>query len=701
MPTSLKALNTLTLTASLPGGVRFETEAGPLEVTCYAPGIFRLRFGVDARPDYDLLVAPPEAPEVIVTSDAGSYRLACGDLVLELLPDPLRLRLLRGDKVLLGSTEDGHISGGWRLPPLARADDLWQIALRLRSKEPVYGLGEKYGPLDRRGQLIESWNEDALGVNAERSYKNCPFAWSTAGWGVFVHTTGRVQHGVGYPQWSHRSYVLRVEDAVLDLFLMAAETPAAMLERYTHLTGRAPRIPRWSLGVWLSRCYYKTGDELLAAARGMREAHFPCDVITLDGRAWLKVQTRFGFEWDDERYPDPAAFVQQVKALGYRLCVWEYPYISIHNPLFDELAEKGYLLRDAEGAPYLLQWDAGTFGTVLTPLPTSGILDFTNPAAYAWYRDMHERLFAVGVDVLKTDFGEQVGLEAVAFNGATGDQLHNVYPLLYNRCVYEATARYHEGEPLVWGRSGWTGSQRYPMQWGGDSQGDWEGLAASIRGGLSWGMSGVPFYTHDIGGFYDLHKCKPMPEHYIRSMQVGVLSSHTRFHGTTCREPWEFGPEVETIVREWLELRYRLIPYLEACAEEASRTGLPVMRAMPLAFPKDRVAWDFEEQYMLGPALLVAPVLCEDGAVTLYLPAGVWYDFWTGERIEGPAVLERQMSLEQTPIYGRAGTYLPLGPVVQNTEELPQPTPIEEVWVFGELPAGTSLPDDVKIKQFV
>lgn len=682
MDASFKRLNVLTLDALLPGGARFITEAGLLEVTFYAPGCVRVRLGEDTRPDYGLLVAGPEPAEVGVAAQGAGYRLTCGALALELDPDPLRLRLWYGDRLLLGSTEDGHISGGWRVAPLARGPESWQVALGLHSEEPVYGLGEKYGPLNRRGQLLESWNEDALGVNAEASYKNCPFAWSTAGWGVFVHTTARVQHGVGYPQWSHRSYVLRVADSVLDLFLFAADSPAALLERYTQLTGRAPRIPRWSLGVWLSRCYYHTAEELLAAAQGMREHELPCDVITLDGRAWLKVKTRFGFKWDEERFPDPAGFIRQVRALGYRLCVWEYPYVSIYNPLFNELAEKGYLLRNAAGETCIFEWDPEPFGAVLTPLPTSGIIDFTNPEAYAWYRDMHRALFEAGVDVLKTDFGEQVPSKAVAFNGETGDRLHNVYPLLYNRCVYEATGRYHEGEPLVWGRSGWTGSQRYPMQWGGDSQGDWEGLAASIRGGLSWGMSGVPFYTHDIGGFYDLGKLKPPAEHYIRSMQVGVLSSHTRFHGTTPREPWEFGEEAERIVREWLTLRYRLIPYLEACAEEASRTGMPVMRAMPLAFPKDRVARGFEEQYMLGPALLVAPVLAAGGAVTVYLPEGEWTDVWTRERLTGPRVLELHMPLERIPLYGRAGTRVPLGPAVQRTAELPAEIPIEEVWEF-------------------
>ncbi len=674
----LRRLETLTPSPSEP--TTFDTEAGPLAVTFYAPGIVRVRLGDAPRPDYGLLVGPPTAITPTRYEQGDAFRLEAGDLALELDVAPARLRLFRAGRPALASTEDGHISGGWRVSPLAHAEGLWSLALGLRSHEPVYGLGEKFGPLNRRGQLITSWNEDALGVNSEFSYKNLPFAWSPAGWGLYVHTTSRVLHGVGYPQWSQRSYVVRVQDPVLDLFFLAGDTPAALLERFTYLTGRAPLPPRWGFGVWMSRCYYRTAEEALDVARELRARRVPCDVFTLDGRAWLKVETRFGFEWDADRYPDPASFARELKALGFRLCVWEYPYISVQNPLFGMLAEKGYLLRTAEGDPYIYHWDIEPFGDLLTPLPSSGVLDFTNPDAYAWFRDMHAGLFDIGVDVIKTDFGEQVPEDAVASNGESGAHLHNVYPMLYNRCVYEATAKFKAGPAMVWGRSGWTGSQRYPIQWGGDSQGDWEGLAASIRGALSWGMSGVPFYTHDIGGFYG---AMPSPEHYVRSMQVGVMTSHTRFHGTTPREPWAFGEEAEAITREWLAWRYRLLPYLEACAVEARETGLPVMRAMPLAFPDDRVARAFEEQYMLGPALFVAPVLADGGEIEFYLPRGIWHDIWTGERVAGGRTLTRTIPLDKMPIYGREGHLLPLGPAVEHVGELEPGVQLEEIWVFG------------------
>ncbi len=700
-PAGLQALSHLKLRAATPLGARFATEAGRLDVECYAPGIIRLRFAAGPaddgpaghRPDYGLLAVGPDAPHVRFSTDAGQYRLESGAMRLDLSPDPVRLRVSLNGHGLLESTRDGHIRGGERLPPIALDQDpqgqpAWVIALGLRSGEAVYGLGEKFGPLNHRGQLVISWNEDAWGVNSELSYKNIPFAWSPSGWGVFVHTTARVEHGVGYPQWSHRSYVVRVDDPTLDLFLLAAPTPAALLERFTYLTGRAPVPPRWSLGVWMSRCYYRTAGEAMDAARRLRERSIPCDVLVLDGRAWLKVETRFGFEWDKERYPDPSSFISDLKSINLRLCLWEYPYVSVHHPLFTQLAEKGYLLKNAAGDPYVFEWDPAPFGSLLTPLPPSGIVDFTHPEAYAWYRDAHQALFAQGVDVMKTDFGEQIPVDARASNGETGRRLHNVYPLLYNRCVYEASERHARGGALVWGRSGWTGSQRYPIQWGGDPQADWEGLAASIRGGLSWGMSGAPFHSHDIGGFYG---AQPDPELYVRWVQAGVMASHTRFHGTTPREPWYFGAEAEQIVREWLLWRYRLLPYLEDCALEAHRTGMPVMRAMPLAFPDDPPAWRFEEQYLLGPALLVAPVLVPGGMVRFYLPAGGWYDIVSGERLEGPRTIERTVPLKEMPVYGREGFVVPLGPMVQHTGEIDPAARLNEIWIFGVPRAGLDL----------
>jgi alpha-D-xyloside xylohydrolase len=668
----------------------FRTLAGDFEITCYAPGMLRMKRIVErCQPDYGILAAEPENLELNVTNIPHGYRVQAGNMALEILSGPMRIRVYRNEKLLLQSVTDRTIEGQLRFAPFAKRADSWLVALALGNGEPVYGMGEKWAALNRRGQLIHNWNEDATTLNSELSYKNTPFAWSPEGWGVFTHTPAKVTHGVGYPQWSHRSYILQVFDAELDLFFITADSPAQMIERYTHLTGRAALPPRWSYGMWISRAYYRTAEIALEVAEKLRQHKIPCDVLLLDGRAWHTMEDRFDFQWDPARYPDPAGFVCKLRNLGIRLNLWEYSYLSTRNPLFNELAEKGYLLKLPSGEPYIHRWFPWPYDKSWPHLMPSGIIDLTNPEAYAWYRDQHKQLFDIGVSVMKTDYGEAVPEEVVAFNGDSGKRLHNVYTHLYNRCVYEAAEMYSQDEPMVWGRAAWAGGQRYPVQWGGDPQSDWEGLAASIRGGQSWGMSGGPFYAHDIGGFAIGN---PEPELYIRWAQAGVMTSHTRFHGIGEREPWVYGEQAETIVRQWLAWRYQLIPYLQGCALEANRTGMPVMRSMVLSFPEDRIAWQFDQQYMLGGSLLVVPVLVPGGKVRFYLPAGTWYDIWNQVWVEGPGSFEREVPLDHIPVFGRKGTILPLGPAVQHTGELKPGLDLEQVWVFGAPQAGMQLP---------
>lgn len=685
-------LETLSHPQKLSHGARFLTNLGSLEAGYYAPGIIRLRAGEERQNDYNLLVASQENVDAKLTEIyPGSYRLEAGgdETALSLYSSPVRFRFDKGERVLLESVTDRAFLGNLRWMPLAQNHGMWMISLALSSGTPVYGLGEKFASLDRKGQLVDSWNQDATTVNSELSYKNTPFAWSPEGWGLLVHTPGRVLHGVGYPQWSHRSYILKIAGPEVDLFLLAGDSPAEILEKYTHLTGRAPQPPRWSYGAWMSRAYYQTAEEALEVAETMRERQIPSDVIVLDGRAWHEMETRFDFQWDQDRYPDPGDFVEKLEEKNFQLCLWEYPYLSTRNPLFNELSAKGYLLKDHSGDTYIHSWFPYPFDMLYPHLLPSGIIDMTNPDAYRWYRDAHKELYELGVGAMKTDYGESIPEDVVAHNGATGEELHNVFSLLYNRCAYEAAQEYSQKGALVWGRAGWIGSQRYPIQWGGDPQCDWEALAASIRGGLSWGLSGGPFYSHDVGGF---STGEPDPELYIRWAQAGVMSSHTRFHGLGRREPWVYGEEAETIVKRWLHWRYRLIPYLQACALEAHRTGMPVMRAMPLAFPDDRLSWGFEQQYMFGPNLLVVPVIAPGGQVSYYLPSGRWYDIWTGEKLEGPAVFDERVPLEYIPVFGRAGSILPLGPEVEHTGELNPGVDLDEIWVFGQPEEGIDLP---------
>lgn len=655
--------------------VLFKTSEGPLLVSMHAFGI-RFRIGDSDLPQYDILQAPIVNQACSFESNGVSTTIICGDASVEIAHQPFAFCYSKQNTVVQQSANDGHFVRQYRLPPLARTEQGWLLSLQLGANTPVYGLGEKWSALDKRGQCVRSYNHDALGVNAEISYKNAPFAWSTDGWGVFVHTPAPVTHSVGFAPWSQRAYGVLVEDAELDVFILHAQNGAEMLKNYHSLTGKAPVPPAWSLGVILSKAYYRTAEELLETARMVREKNMPCDVITLDGRAWQDTDTRFAFEWDATRYPDPATVLNQLKAMQFKICIWEYPLVSVQNPLFKEMAKKGWLIKDKRtGEAYQYQWDMSAFAEVLTPLPESGIVDFTHPEAFAFWRDAHKPLFDLGVDMIKADFGEQIEDDnMIAYNGDSGMRLHNIYSLLYNQCVYEAAQKFSKNGPFLFSRSAWTGSHRFPSQWGGDPQADWGGLVGSIRGALSWGMSGAPFYATDVGGFY---KDTRDAELYVRWSQAAVFSAHMRLHGIGQREPWSYGEAAEDAVNQALKLRYQLLPYIQQCMQQAHDESLPVMRAMALAFPNDKLAWPFDMQFMLGDELLVAPCVVPGGIVEVYLPKGDWLRFPCKTAVVGGQLLRYTLALDEIAVFVRANASIPIGPDIQQTEGLGLSSPYD------------------------
>ncbi len=658
----------------------FATSTGDiLEITACAGDAFRLRIGPSTRPDYGLMAGRARSFSA-TRQERGTWTLANGDAELVLGGSPCSLRLDFKGATLLESTTDRLASGDTRLPALGRAQrgGLWVAALALDSGEPVYGLGEKFGRLDKRGELVHSQVEDAQSVNTGQGYRNVPFAWSPGigrgAWGVFVHTPGMVTHGVGHPDWSHRSYAVAVEDEALDLVLFAAGAPAGVLDAFTSLTGRAPPVPRWSLGLWAAGAH-DTTDAALATAQRVRQRRIPCDVVVVQASALAQPAAAPG---EDEPAADPAAALAQLRALGLRTCVREHPYVPAHSRGFRELAQSGYLLRNAHGQPYAAAWRSNAGSTTEV-----GMFDFTHPEASAWWRDAHAALFAAGAAAIDGTGGEHVPDDAIAHNGDWGRRLHNAYPLLQDRCVFEATAKFAaEGDtpPLVWSRAGWTGSARHSLGSPGAAQSDWEGLAASIRGALSWGMSGGAFAGIDIGGD---NGDGPGGELYARWLQAAVFASHLRLPRTEGREPWAFGPEVEAICRKWLAFRYRLVPYLERAAAESAATGLPLMRAMPLAFPRNALLRGYETQFMCGDAMLVAPVVRAGGEVEVALPPGNWFDLNTRQRLPGRQVLRYRAKADQFPVFGREGHVLPLGRAVQHTDEIDAAAPIELAWIFG------------------
>ncbi len=667
-------------------GASFATSTGDmLEIVSFGPGIFRLRVGPNTRPDYGLIAARAQRCEVAQPSP-GTWTFTSGDGTLELAATPLSLRLLHGGKPVLASITDRTRDGETRLPAIGRArqGQSWLAAYALASGEPVYGLGAQTGTLSKRGQLLASQVEPA-GASPSASGTSTPFCWSPGSgggaWGVYVHTPSRVLHGVGYPGWSQRSYGVVVDDEALDLFLIAGRDPAQLIERYTALTGRAPEVPLWSLGVWIARGGDPSGDDAASAAADLRARRVPCDVLTLDGAAPWDPWTSFDFRWDPRRYPNPALALSKIKQHALKVCVCEQPSISIHSPLFHDLAAKRYLMSDAEGQPYQRAGHEST-GSGAQAAPPSGIIDLTDPAAYVWWREAHRALFDAGVDVIEAYGGDAVPDDAIASNGDAGQRLRNVYPLLHSRCIFDASAKFTRAEqapPLIWSTAGWSGSQRYPVQSGGDTQNDWEGLAASIRASLSNGMSGVPFHAGEVGGYGGT-----AAELYLRRLQAGVFASHLKLRADGAHGPWSLDPNEEKIALQWLGFRYRLLPYLRTVVAQAAKTGMPVMRAMPLAFPGNALTRAHDTQFMCGDALLVAPIIASGGEVDVALPPGAWYDLATRQRLAGRQVIRYRATLDRFPVFGREGHALPLGPAVQHTGEIDSERPLNALWLFGK-----------------
>lgn len=519
--------------------------------------------------------------------------------------------------------------------------------LSLDIDETIYGLGERFGPLVKNGQIVESWNEDG-GTGYEQAYKNIPFYLSSRGYGILVNHPEHVSFEVASEHVS--SVQFSVEDHALDYYVIYGPTPDKVLERYTSLTGRSPLPPPWSFGLWLSTSFVTNYDEKTVTGyiQGMEDREIPLHVFHFDC-FWMRSYQWCDFEWDPECFPDPVAMLKRLKEHGLKICVWLHPYIGELSPLFDEGMKLDYLLKTSSGDVYQIdEWQPGM-----------GIVDFTNPDAAQWYANKLRMLLNMGVDTFKTDFGERIPTNVIYYDGSDPQKMHNYYTYLYNRTVFQALEEYFgKGHAVVFARSATVGCQKFPVHWGGDSSASFESMAESLRGGLSLGMSGFGFWSHDIGGFDHTST----PSLYKRWVAFGLLSSHSRLHGgASSRVPWLFGDEAVDVLRFFTRQKCKLMPYLYRAAMDVSRQGLPMMRSMFLAFPDDLSCRYLDRQYMLGPSLLVAPVFRENGEVDYYLPSGRWTNYLTDEVIDGNIWRHEKVDFLSIPLWVRENTILPIG----------------------------------------
>ncbi len=511
--------------------------------------------------------------------------------------------------------------------------------------EKIFGCGESFTGLDKRGQKVVLYADDANGVQTPGMYKPIPFFMSSAGYGMFMHTTAPVTCDFG--QSFHSLNSLMLGDDALDLFVFLG-SPKEILDEYTKITGKAPMPPLWSFGLWMSRCTYDGEEQTREVATKLRANNIPADVLHLD-TGWFETEWRCDYQFSKTRFPDPAKLITDLKNDGFRVSLWQVPYFVPKNELFPEILAKGLAVRDAKGN-----------------IPgEDAVLDFSNPVTIGWYQAKLATLLKLGVGAIKVDFGEAAPANGSYASGRGGFYEHNLYPLRYNKAVADISQKI-TGDTIIWARSAWAGSQRYPLHWGGDAESTDNGMASQLRGGLSLGLSGFSFWSHDAGGFVG----KESPDLYLRWLALSMLTSHSRCHGVTPKEPWNYDTAFVDRFREIDEMRYKLMPYIYAQAKDSSERGLPMLRALLVEYPEDPGSWKIEDEYLFGSSLLVAPLLHEgSNSRDVYLPPGSWIDYQNGRSYNGGW---HKIEAGKIPIIMlvKDGTILPHIGLAQSTSQM-------------------------------
>lgn len=527
--------------------------------------------------------------------------------------------------------------------------------LSLSPGENVYGLGERFTAFVKNGQTVDTWNEDG-GTSSQIAYKSIPFYMTNKGYGIFVDHADNVSFEVASEKVEYVGFSVKGEE--LRYVFIYGPTPKEIVSSYTALCGRPALPPAWSFGLWLSTSFTTEYDEGTTSSfiQGMEDREIPLNVFHFDC-FWMKEFQWCDFEWDERVFPDVKGMLKRYHDRGLKICVWINPYVAQGTSFYKEGLENGYFIMraDGKGPKQVDFWQAGM-----------SIVDFTNPDACTWYVAALKRLLDMGVDCFKTDFGERIPVDVMYFNGADPFSMHNFYTYLYNKCVFELLeVEKGKNETVLFARSATAGCQKFPVHWGGDSSASYASMAETLRGGLSFAMSGFSFWSHDISGF---EQTAPA-DLYKRWVAFGMLSTHSRLHGSTSyRVPWLFDEESNAVVKHFIELKHQLMPYIFAKSVEATKTGIPVMRPMVMEFPHTMSTANLDMQYMLGDQLLVAPVFCESGEVEYYLPDGSWTQLQTGEVREGGRWYTDTYDYFDMPLYVRENGVIVMGKTLDKPD---------------------------------
>ena len=514
--------------------------------------------------------------------------------------------------------------------------------------ECIYGFGEKFTPFVKNGQVVETWNNDG-GTCSDQSYKNIPFYISSKSYGIFVNSSDKVSFEVNSDTVSKVTFTLPGEQ--LEYFVIGGSNLENVLENYTTLTGKPALPPAYSFGLWLSTSFTTSYDEetVNSFIDGMAERKIPLQVFHFDC-FWMKEYEWCNFEWDKDMFPDPEGMLKRLHDKGLEICVWINSYIGQQSKLFDIGKEKGYFIKNLDGSVFQADlWQPGM-----------AIVDFTNPEACDWYKGLLKTLFDMGVNNIKTDFGERIPTKCKYYNGMDPIKMHNYYTYLYNKVIFEALEEYYgKDKACLFARSATVGGQKFPVHWGGDCYADYSAMSETLHGGLSLCSSGFGFFSHDMGGF----EATAPADIYKRWCAFGCLSTHSRLHGSTSyRVPWAYDDEACDVLRHYVNIKGSLMPYLWAQANKTHITGIPMMRSMIVAFTDETACKYLDQQYMLGDSLCIVPVMNEAGTAEFYLPdCGTWTDIQSGETYEGGRYYTRTCDYFQTPILVRPNSIITFG----------------------------------------
>ncbi len=570
-----------------------------------------------------------------------------------------------------------------------------RLALDLIEDESLHGLGETVGPFNRRGSVRDFWNIDVLGhapaihPGLRSLYVSIPFGISLRhgrAAAVFWDNPARQIWDLG--QSRQDRWQLSAASGEIDVYLFVGPLVSSIVSRYTQLTGRMPLPPVWGLGYHQCRYSYESAQEVLEIARQLRRRKLPCDAIYLDIHH-LDGHRVFTF---GKNFPEPGAMIRRLKKQGFQV-------VAIVDPGVKDDPKFGVLKRGLAGDVFVK--DAGGVSDYIGevwPGP-SRFPDFLNVSVRDWWGAEQSVLTKLGIQGIWNDMNEPANfgrpdktlppdaIHRTDAGSVSHEHVHNVYGMEMARASREGMLRNGNGRPFVITRAGYAGIQRYALVWTGDNSSSWEHLNDSVQMLLNLSLSGVAYCGADVGGFLD--NCTP--ELFVRWLQLGVFTPFFRNHsntGTNRQEPWALGERVEAISQTFLNLRYQLMPYLYSLMAEAHRSGTPVMRSMLWHYQNDPVAAALGDQFLIGPDLLVAPML-QPGCVArvVYLPNDVWYDFWTGERLIGGRHVVAEAPLDVIPLYVRAGALLPFDVPRQSTRQRAGDTVVLNYWpgVSGHL----------------